>query len=599
MKLTDIKTPDFLQALDIPKLKDLASEIRSFLIENVSKTGGHLSSNLGVVEVILAMHYVFNEQNDKLIFDVGHQAYTHKILTGRAKDFARLRKKDGLSGFLKYQESPYDIWEAGHSSTSISAAAGFLKAKEMGADINNVVVLIGDGSIQNGLAFSALNYLGEKKDQKAIIILNDNNMSISPNVGSLSKIFDSLRIKRSYQVLRKITPKFLRRVKTAISAYFHGGNVLSSIGFRYFGPIDGHDIKTLIRYFKYAKKTDQSIIIHIKTTKGKGYEYAENDSLGIWHGTSPFDIESGNPLMQVPEGSISWSKGMGRLILAKAKENPKIIVLCPAMIHGSGLKRFQRELPKQIIDVGIAEEHAVVMASALARSQKIPVVSIYSTFLQRAYDQINHDIARTNAHVVFLVDRAGIVGADGSTHQGTFDIAYLSHLPNMVITMPKDLNEAASLLDYAIYKHQGPFVIRYPRANTDLIEIVSNEIPFGSWEIELPLKDLNFITYGPAVKVFKALIEDSKKDFGLINARYLKPLDYELIRKLAGSKLVIYEEVSRLGGLGSLIMDFNQQEKLNLDFDHYAIDDVFIEHGEIDLIKKELKMDIKDIFQKY
>ncbi len=599
MKLTDIKTPDFLQALDIPKLKDLASEIRSFLIENVSKTGGHLSSNLGVVEVILAMHYVFNEQNDKLIFDVGHQAYTHKILTGRAKDFARLRKKDGLSGFLKYQESPYDIWEAGHSSTSISAAAGFLKAKEMGADINNVVVLIGDGSIQNGLAFSALNYLGEKKDQKAIIILNDNNMSISPNVGSLSKIFDSLRIKRSYQVLRKITPKFLRRVKTAISAYFHGGNVLSSIGFRYFGPIDGHDIKTLIRYFKYAKKTDQSIIIHIKTTKGKGYEYAENDSLGIWHGTSPFDIESGNPLMQVPEGSISWSKGMGRLILAKAKENPKIIVLCPAMIHGSGLKRFQRELPKQIIDVGIAEEHAVVMASALARSQKIPVVSIYSTFLQRAYDQINHDIARTNAHVVFLVDRAGIVGADGSTHQGTFDIAYLSHLPNMVITMPKDLNEAASLLDYAIYKHQGPFVIRYPRANTDLLEIVSNEIPFGSWEIELPLKDLNFITYGPAVKVFKALIEDSKKDFGLINARYLKPLDYELIRKLAGSKLVIYEEVSRLGGLGSLIMDFNQQEKLNLDFDHYAIDDVFIEHGEIDLIKKELKMDIKDIFQKY
>ena len=594
MKLTDIKTPDFLQALDIPKLKDLASEIRSFLIENVSKTGGHLSSNLGVVEVILDA-LCFNEQNDKLIFDVG-QAYTHKILTG-LPNFARLRRKT-FNGFLKYQESPYDIWEAGHSSTSISAAAGFLKAKEMGADINNVVVLIGDGSIQNGLAFSALNYLGEKKDQKAIIILNDNNMSISPNVGSLSKIFDSLRIKRSYQVLRKITPKFLRRVKTAISAYFHGGNVLSSIGFRYFGPIDGHDIKTLIRYFKYAKKTDQSIIIHIKTTKGKGYEYVENDSLGFGM-VLPFDIESGNPLMQVPEGSISWSKGMGRLILAKAKENPKIIVLCPAMIHGSGLKRFQRELPKQIIDVGIAEEHAVVMASALARSQKIPVVSIYSTFLQRAYDQINHDIARTNAHVVFLVDRAGIVGADGSTHQGTFDIAYLSHLPNMVITMPKDLNEAASLLDYAIYKHQGPFVIRYPRANTDLLEIVSNEIPFGSWEIELPLKDLNFITYGPAVKVFKALIEDSKKDFGLINARYLKPLDYELIRKLAGSKLVIYEEVSRLGGLGSLIMDFNQQEKLNLDFDHYAIDDVFIEHGEIDLIKKELKMDIKDIFQKY
>jgi 1-deoxy-D-xylulose-5-phosphate synthase len=597
MKINDIENPDFLQELSYAEMKALAGEIRTFLIENVSKTGGHFSSNLGMVETTIALHYVFNQKNDKIIFDVGHQAYTHKILTGRAKDFGTLRKKNGLSGFLKYRESAYDVWEAGHSSTSISAAAGFLEAKAMGADIGNVVVLIGDGSIQNGLAFSALNYLGDKKNQKAVIILNDNSMSISRNVGFLSKILDRVRINRSYQVLRKITPKFLTNLKRAISSYLHGGNMLASMGFRFFGPIDGHDLKTLIRYFTYAKNSEQSIIIHVKTTKGKGYKFAEDDHLGIWHGTSPFDITTGKPLQETPEGQISWSKGIGRLLLEEAKKNPDIIVLSPAMIHGGGLGRFQKELPGQIIDVGIAEEHCVVMASALALAGKIPVVSIYSTFLQRAYDEINHDVARTNAHVVFTIDRAGIVGADGSTHQGTFDLAFLSHLPNMVITMPKDLEEAAALLHYALYQHQGPFVIRYPRADTHLIDAAERSVPFGTWEIIKPLATVNFLCYGPVVDEFAE--ELGSRDFGLINARYLKPLDLNILRQLENRKIVVYEEVQRLGGLGTLIMDAAQKENLKLDIDIYGIDDIYIEHGETDSIKTDLGLDISTIIEKY
>lgn len=599
MKISDIQSPAFLQNLSYKELKEVAEEIRSFLIENVSKTGGHFSSNLGTVELTIALHYVFNQPNDKLIFDVGHQAYTHKILTGRAKDFPTLRKKGGLSGFLKYSESPYDVWEAGHSSTAISAASGFLEAKAKGADIGEVVTIIGDGSIQNGLAFSALNYLGTKKDQKVIIVLNDNDMSISKNVGSLSKIFDRVRLRKPYQIIRKITPKIFTNLKKAISTYFHGGNFFSAIGFRYFGPIDGHDIKTLIRFLTYAKNSDQSIIIHVNTQKGRGYEPAEKDKLGSWHGTAPFDIKTGKPLKSVPEGKISWSKGISGILLEEAKKNSDIMVLCPAMIHGSGLDQFQKELPEQIIDVGIAEEHSVVMASAMALAGKKPVVSVYSTFLQRAYDQISHDVARTNSHVVFLVDRAGIVGGDGSTHQGIFDIAFLSHLPNMVITMPKDLSEASGLLNYALYKHQGPFVIRYPRATTDIIPLESPEIPFGSWEIILPLGSINVVTYGPAVNEFRNLIIESGKRIGLVNARYIKPLDLETIRELAGSKVIVYEEVVKQGSLGMMMLAYAQEAQIPLDFDFYALLDIYIEHGETDKIKQELGLDIKDILSKY
>lgn len=598
MIITEIKSPEFLQELSLKELRELAEEIRKFLIENVSKTGGHFSSNLGTVELTIALHYVFNKQNDKLIFDVGHQAYTHKILTGRAKDFPTLRKKDGLSGFLKYSESPYDVWEAGHSSTSISAAAGFLEAKAQGADIGEVVAVIGDGSIQNGLALSALNYLGSRKNQKVIIVLNDNNMSISKNVGGLSKFFDRVRLRKSYQFFRKLTPKFLANLKLALSSYMHGGNILSAIGFRYFGPIDGHDLKELIRFFRFAKNSDHSIIIHVNTQKGKGYEPAENDSLGSWHGTAPFDPETEMPLNPVPPGKISWSEGMGRLLLEEAKRDEEIIVLCPAMIHGSGLLRFQKEIPERLLDVGIAEEHSVVMASALALAGKKPVVSIYSTFLQRAYDQVSHDVARPSLHVVFLIDRAGIVGGDGSTHQGIFDIAFLSHLPNMAIAAPKDLNEASGLLHFALHEHEGPFAIRYPRASTEEIPTECPEIPFGSWEIVLPLKRVNVVTYGPVVPEFEREILKSGKEIGLVNARYIKPLDENVLRMLAGRKAIVYEEVVRQGSLGMMMLASAEKAGLAIDFEFNAVPDMYVEHGEVDKIKKDLGLAIKDILAK-
>lgn len=599
MKLTEIKSPDFLQSLTLKELRELADEIREFIIDNVSKTGGHFSSNLGTVELTIALHYVFNQKNDKLIFDVGHQAYTHKILTGRAKDFPTLRKKDGLSGFLKYSESPYDVWEAGHSSTSLSAAAGFLEAKEQGADIGEIVVVIGDGSIQNGLALSALNYLGSRKNQKVIIILNDNNMSISKNVGSISKILDRVRLQRSYQFFRKLTPKFLTKFKQAVSSYLHGGNIFSAIGFRYFGPIDGHDLKELIRFFRFAKNSDQSIILHVNTQKGKGYGPAERDRLGNWHGTFPFNPETGEPLTPMAPGKVSWSDGMGGLLLEEAKKDRDIIAITPAMIPGSGLLRFQSELPGQLIDVGIAEEHAVVMASALALARKKPVVCIYSTFLQRAYDQVSHDVARSNAHVVFLIDRAGIVGGDGSTHQGTFDIAFLSHLPNMTIAAPKDLEEAAGLLAYALHRHSGPFAIRYPKANADLSSGEVPDIPFGSWEVVLPLQRVNVVTYGPAVLEFRDRIAKSGKEIGLVNARFLKPLDEKVLQELSGSRVIVYEEVVKQGSLGMQMLSRAEAAGISLDFDFYAVPDIYVEHGEVDAIKKELGLNIEDILAKY
>lgn len=602
IKLENISDPKFIKALSIEELEELANQIRKFIIENVSVTGGHLSSNLGTVELIIALHYVFNSPYDKFIFDVGHQAYTHKILTGRAKDFKTLRSYKGLSGFLKESESVHDVWEAGHSSTSISAASGFLEAKSSGADIGEVISIIGDGSIQNGLAFSAINYLGTKTNQKSIIILNDNNMSISPNVGVLGKTFDKIRLKKSYSLLRKITPKFIKRLlykeKGALSYYLHGNALLTSFGFRYFGPINGHNIKELIRFFQYAKQTKESIIIHVKTKKGMGYKYAEEDNTGFWHGVGPFNIENGKVIDSSDANMISWSKAIGNIILEYARENPKIKVITPAMVQGSGLSEFEKELPNQLIDVGIAEEHSVVMASAMAKSGMIPVVSIYSTFMQRAYDQISHDVARIKSKVLFLVDRAGIVGEDGSTHQGIYDIAFLSSIPHIVITMPKDINEAKHLIDYAINNYDGPFVVRYPRGKTKIIEDeIVEKIEFGKWVVELPIKDKNIITYGPAVNQFKDEIIKSNLNIGLINARFIRPFDIELLRELNNKEIIVYEEVIKSGSLSQAIACKIVEMNLNIKFKSYTVNDDFVNHGKIDLVKKELGLDIKDILK--
>lgn len=596
MKLTDIKSPEFLKNLTIDELEKLASDIRQFLIENLSKTGGHFSSNLGSVELTIALHYVFNSPIDKFIFDVGHQVYTHKILTGRAKDFPTLRKKDGLGAFIKYNESPHDVWEAGHSSTSLSAAAGFLEAKAAGADIGEVISIIGDGSIQNGLAFEGLNYLGHKPC-KGIVIINDNDMSISKNVGRLSKSFSKIRIRKSYNALKKITPNFIQRLlksfKNALRSIVYGGNVFANLGYRYYGPINGHDLRELIKYFQFAKRTKSSVILHVKTIKGKGYQFSEGDSNGNWHGIGPFDIATGKPLSKAKEGYVNWGKGICEILVDFANEYSKLFVITPAMINGSNLGLFQDKHSHQLIDVGINEEHAVVMAAAMSRNGLIPIVSIYSTFLQRAYDQINHDVARNNNHVIFLIDRAGINGGDGSTHQGIFDIAFLSHLPNMVITTPKDLNEARNLLNLAI-NYEGPFVIRYPKRDVKRVDLINEDIKIGTWVEELPINEVNIITYGDEISYYKHEL----KNTGLINARFIKPLDLEMIRRLANKKVIVVEEVIRNGSLASMILDVNNREKLNIDITSYGIDDIFLDAGTTQELKAVLGIDYQSIIKK-
>ncbi len=598
MRIEDITSPEFLKSLSTKELQELSDDIRKFILENVSKTGGHLSSNLGVVELTIALHYVFNSPHDKIIFDVGHQSYVHKILTGRSAGFKNLRKKNGLSGFIKYNESIHDVWEAGHSSTSLSAAAGFLEAKEAGADIGEVITLIGDGSVQNGLSFEALNYIGSQKKQKAIIIINDNDMSISMNVGRLAKSFSKIRIKRSYSILKKVTPRFiqhfLKKFKNGLRGFVYDTNIFSSLGYKYYGPIDGHNFKELINYFEFAKRSKTSVVLHIKTIKGKGYSPSENDNVGTWHGVGPFNLEDGSLINNTKENLISWGKGICDILIDIAKSNNNIRVITPAMVSGSNLSEFKALNEDLLIDVGIAEEHAVVMAAGMARNNVIPFVSIYSTFLQRAYDQISHDVCRSNNHVIFLIDRAGLNGGDGSTHQGIFDVSFLSHLPNMVITMPKDLNQAKSLIDFAL-NYDGPIAIRYPKGYVNIEPLKQENVTLGKWNIELPLKKTNVITYGDQVDIYKERLLN--KSVGLINALFIKPIDLNLLKQLAGKRVIIVEEVIKNGSLASLIMEANNKYNLNIKIESFAIDDIYLDSGTTDELRKELKIDVESVLK--
>lgn len=598
--LKEIKSPDFLKNLTVKELTNLSDEIRNFLIDSISQTGGHLSSNLGVVELTVALHYVFKSPFDKLIFDVGHQSYTHKILTGRGRDFSTLRKYNGLSGFIKYDESAHDVWEAGHSSTSLSAAAGFLEAKKNGNnEIGEVIAIIGDGAIENGLSFEALNYLSNLRTVKPIIILNDNEMSISKNVGFLAKKCNKIRIRRSYNLLKKLTPsfltRFLTRIKSSLRQLIYGNNIFSSLGYKYFGPIDGHNIKDLIMYLNYAKKSQSPVLIHIKTIKGKGYKYAENDNKGVWHGVNSFEIDSGKTISAPDENKVSWSLGVSNIVTKYALSNPNIKIICPATMPGSSLDINQELIPNQIIDVGIAEEHAVVMAAAMSRNGIIPIISMYSTFLQRAYDQINHDVCRNSNHVIFLIDRAGIVGGDGDTHQGVFDIAFLSHLPNMLIAMPKNLIEFEKIFEMALDKKQ-PFSIRYPRGDVENITI-SNTFKFGEWEEVLPIAKKNIITYGDNVNEFEKSIKKLKLNIGLINARFIKPIDLNMLKKLNGTEIIVYEEVVKRGSLFSTIVQEINDNNLDINCKSYSIDDVYVVHGDVNSVKNELNLDIKKILK--
>ena len=453
MDLTEISNPSFIKQLDKEQMKELAEEIRTFLIEKLSVTGGHIGPNLGVVELTLMLHKMFDSPSDKILWDVGHQAYVHKILTGRAGDFDTLRQFKGLCGFPKMNESEHDVWEAGHSSTSLSAAMGMAVARDIKGAENYVIPVIGDGALTGGMALEALNHIGHKKTNM-IVILNDNEMSIAPNVGALHTILGKLRTAGKYNtakdeleyILKKIpaiggkVAAAAERVKDSMKYLLVSGVFFEELGFTYLGPVDGHDLSDLERNLLYAKKMDGPVLLHVITKKGKGFRPAEDDKIGTWHGTGPYKIETGD-FVKSTSKAPSWSGLVADTVSSIAREDNRIVTITPAMPVGSKLESFAAEFPNRFFDVGIAEQHATTMAAGLATQGMKPFLAIYSTFLQRAYDQMLHDISRQNLNVFIGIDRAGLVGADGETHQGVFDIAYLRHMPNMVIMMPKDENE--------------------------------------------------------------------------------------------------------------------------------------------------------------
>ena len=555
-----------LKKMNIKELNELSNILRNKIIETVSKTGGHLSSNLGVVELIIALHYVFDSPKDLIFYDVSHQTYVHKLLTGRYDEFDNLRKFNGISGFLSKKESVHDIFEAGHSSTSISAALGFLEAKKDNPDLfDNAISVIGDASIVNGLSMEALNYLGSKPDQKLIIILNDNEMGISKNVGGLARTFNKIRVKNKFRLLRKIMPKFIKNMMKSIA---YKKTPFSGFGLKYLGVIDGHNIKELIEYFEYAKKSPTSVVLHVKTQKGKGYKFAEEDKTGLWHSTPAFDIESGIQYDQ--NGSkILFGEKFGEILSNYINNgHNNLRVMSAGMIYGTGLSTFANLHPDKLIDVGIAEESAVVMASAMSSGGLIPFVFIYSTFLQRAYDELIHDFARNNSHGCICIDRAGIVAGDGATHQGIYDVAYLSSIPNLNILAPRNDQELKSMVDYII-KNPKPYAIRYPKYSYNSLE---NSTFNMKWKVLKESTNKKYIiSYGPTLDKLLELLNDTQ--IGLINASTIKPLDYDLIKELLlnNNKLYLYEEVINSGSMKMQVVDFANDLYQNGIIDRFVI----------------------------
>lgn len=606
--LLKIENPAFLKNMSIEELNELASEVRSFLIEKVAATGGHLSSNLGDVELIIALHKVFDSPHDQFIFDVGHQAYTHKILTGRAKDFDHLRQYKGLSGYIKREESVHDIWEAGHSSTAIAAMAGFEFSRDMKGQNHKVISIVGDGSLNSGLSFEGLNFLGHQTHLHPLIILNDNEMSISKNVGTLAKLLNSMRSSKTYlkatkkgSRLPRIFHDLKQRIGDMLRGFAKNITIFDELGFRYYGPIDGHDFKTLIRYLEISKKINKPIVLHVVTKKGKGYEFAENDIHGLWHGVGPFHIETGKPVNHIPESYRSWSSIISEYMNEYAEKHPDFRVVVPAMITGSGLLEFQEKHPHQLIDVGICESFAVCFSGALSMNQIDVFVPIYSSFLQRAYDQVSHDIARQKLHVVFGIDRAGLVGEDGETHQGIYDIAYLKHIPNIEILQPKDALEAFELLDYAFNCTKNAVAIRYSRGKTEYHPeqlLNRKKVEFPSWTEETNEGQLYFITYGDAVKRIRSLIEKNQLPVHLINARFIKPLDESMLDKILASKLpiIVLEDVTKISGLGSSILEYASEKSL---FPSKLIikglPDEFVEQGKVEELFAKYQLDDDNI----
>ncbi|MBW8348066.1 1-deoxy-D-xylulose-5-phosphate synthase [Bacillus sp. IITD106] len=610
MDLLSIKDPSFLKKMNITELEELSSDIRKFLIEKLSKTGGHIGPNLGVVELTLALHKCFNSPKDKILWDVGHQSYVHKILTGRAGQFDSLRQYKGLCGFPKMVESIHDVWETGHSSTSLSAAMGMAISRDIKGESNFVIPVIGDGALTGGMALEALNHIGDSQ-KNLTVILNDNEMSIAPNVGALHNVLSKLRTAGKYKwakdeleyLLKKIPAvggklaATAEKVKDSLKYLLTSGVFFEEMGFTYFGPIDGHDFNDLFENFQYAKKTEGPVLLHIITKKGKGYSPAEDDRIGTWHGIGQYKIETGDVIKSV-NSAPSWSSLVSETVRKLAREDKRIVAITPAMPVGSKLEKFAEEFPDRFFDVGIAEQHAATMAAGLATQKMKPFLAIYSTFLQRAYDQVLHDICRQNLNVFLGVDRAGLVGADGETHQGVFDVSFLRHLPNMVIMMPKDENEGQHLVYTAIKYDEGPIAMRFPRGNGYGVPMDSKlkEIPIGTWEILRKGKDATILTFGttiPMAMEAALMLEKQGVSVQVVNARFIKPLDEAMLYKIfkTGMPILTIEEAVLKGGFGSAILEYAHDQGFHHSIiDRVGIPDKFIEHGSVNELLNEIGM---------
>lgn len=613
MVLEKIQKANDIKKLKPEELEVLAQEIRDFLVEKISVTGGHLASNLGVVELTMAMHLIFDLPEDKIIWDVGHQAYTHKLLTGRKAGFDDLRKYGGMSGFPKRKESDCDAFDTGHSSTSISAGLGYVEAREILGQDHKVISVIGDGSMTGGMAYEALNNAAGLKSN-FIIVLNDNNMSISENVGGMSKYLDGLRTASAYTGLKKGVEAALgklpyigdrvtghiRRAKSGIKQLFVPGMFFEDMGITYLGPVDGHDLKALCRAFKEAEKLQNAVLVHVITTKGKGYLPAEKYP-SQFHGTGPFDIETGQAKEKA--GEDSYTDVFSKVIYREAKKEPKLVAITAAMAGGTGLVPFSKTYRDRFFDVGIAEEHAVTFAAGLAAAGLKPVVAIYSSFLQRAYDQLIHDVCLQNLPVVFAIDRAGLVGSDGETHQGLFDLSFLSTIPNMTVMAPKNKWELADMLRFAI-QYPGPIAVRYPRgtAYTGLEEFRA-PIEYGKSEVIQKGEGVALLSVGHMIETARKVC-DSLRERGiqstLVNSRFVKPVDEELLEKLSGSHTlyVTIEENVLAGGYGAQVLACVEQKRLPVQTESFGIPDEYVEHGNVDVLRKEVMLDADTITER-
>ena len=611
MLLETIEKENDIKKIPLEQMPVLAQEIRDFLLESLSKTGGHLASNLGAVELTMALHYVFSLPKDKIIWDVGHQSYTHKILTGRKDGFKNLRQYGGLSGFPKREESPCDAYDTGHSSTSISAGVGYVCASKVSGEEYHVVSVIGDGALTGGMAYEALNNAANL-NKNFVIVLNDNKMSISENVGGISSYLSNLRTAESYTDLKSEVKKTLNKVpgigpamvqrihktKDSIKQLMIPGMFFEDMGIKYLGPVNGHDCGRMIQIFQEAKKVNGPVLVHVQTEKGRGYEPARKHP-ARFHGTSAFNLEHGIPLKT--GGKANYTDIFSTVMLKLADRVPNLVALTAAMPDGTGLKRFRNRFPQRFFDVGIAEEHAVTCAAGMALGGMIPVVAIYSSFLQRAVDQIIEDVCLQNLHVIFAIDRAGLVGSDGETHQGCFDLSYLSMIPNMTVLAPKNKWELSDMLKFAV-RYQGPIAIRYPRGEAyDGLEEYREPMVYGKSELIFEGEETALLSVGSMVETAVEVREKLRADkinATLVNARFIKPLDTKILDRLAlkHKKIVTMEENVKNGGFGMAVSEYMQKYHPEVRVQIIALPDAFITHGNPKLLKAKAGIDADSIY---